>query len=299
MNMNKTFTSILLLFAVLSTAMAQQAPDRNSAFQFGIIPPVSTNGLKMREFTNGVSVNMLLGISKNERYLTVSGAGSIVSGQADELQLSGLFNWTGGGSGLMASSCFNVTRGTFTGLQIAGLVNAADKVRGVQLSTLVNVAQECDFPIGLINIIKNGEMGVAVTCDALGNAIVSFRSGGKYTYGIIGAGYNFRGGNGAVTEAGLGIHIPECRFFRIDNELKATAMDATSEAASLNFSYLAAPSFIIGRHYNIFFGPSINFLSAPDGEDALKPGLDIWHTYENGRYKRAYLGYSVGVQYSS
>ena len=75
-------------------------------------------------------------------------------------------------------------------------------------------------------------------------------------------------------------------------------MDATSEAASLNFSYLAAPSFIIGRHYNIFFGPSINFLSAPDGEDALQPGLNIWHTYENGRYKRAYLGYSVGVQYS-
>ena len=176
---------------VSSPAMAQQAPDRNSAFQFGIIPPVSTNGLKMREFTNGVSVNMLLGLSENERYLTVSGAGSIVSGQADGLQLSGLFNWTEGGSGLMASSCFNVTRGTFTGLQIVGLVNVADKVRGVQLSTLVNVAQECDFPIGLINIIKNGEMGVAVTCDALGNAMVSFRSGGKYTYGIIGAGYNF------------------------------------------------------------------------------------------------------------
>ena len=72
---------------VSSPAMAQQAPDRNSAFQFGIIPPLSSNGLKMREFTNGVSVNMLLGISKNERYLTVSGAGSIVSGQADGLQL--------------------------------------------------------------------------------------------------------------------------------------------------------------------------------------------------------------------
>ena len=68
---------------VSSPAMAQQAPDRNSAFQFGIIPPLSSNGLKMKEFTNGVSVNMLLGLSENERYLTVSGAGSIVSGQAD------------------------------------------------------------------------------------------------------------------------------------------------------------------------------------------------------------------------
>ena len=272
MNMNKTFTFILLLFAVPSPAMAQQAPDRNSAFQFGIIPPVSTNGLKMKEFTNGVSVNMLLGLSENEKYLTVSGAGSIVSGQADGLQLSGLFNWTGGGSGLMASSCINVTRGTFTGLQIAGLVNVADKVRGVQLSALVNVAQECDFPIGLINIIiiKNGEMGVAVTCDALGNAMVSFRSGGKYTYGIIGAGYNFRGGNGAVTEAGLGIHIPVCRFFRIDNELKATAMDATSEAASLNFSYLAAPSFVIGRHYS--YRQTLQHLLRPEHQLPLGPG---------------------------
>ncbi len=72
MNMNKTSISILILFVVLSPAMAQQAPDRNSAFQFSIIPPVSTNGLKMREFTNGVSVNMLLGLSENERYLNVN-----------------------------------------------------------------------------------------------------------------------------------------------------------------------------------------------------------------------------------
>lgn len=35
-------------------------------------------------------------------------------------------------------------------------------------------------------------MGMAVTYDGIGNAVASFRSGGKYTYGILGIGYNHK-----------------------------------------------------------------------------------------------------------
>lgn len=43
------------------------------------------------------------------------------------------------------------------GVQFAGLVNVAEEVTGVQFAALVNVAEESDFPIGIINIIKEGE----------------------------------------------------------------------------------------------------------------------------------------------
>lgn len=90
-------------------------------------------------------------------------------------------------------------------------------------------AENSDVPIGLINIIKNGEMGVAVTYDGIGNVIASFRSGGKYTYGILGVGYNHKvKSNGLVTEAGFGAHIPVAKWFRINNEIKATAIGSNS-----------------------------------------------------------------------
>ena len=68
----------------------------------------------------------------------------------------------------------------------------ANDVKGVQWAGLLNIARNSDVPIGLINIIKNGEMGMAVTYDGIGNAVASFRSGGKYTYGILGIGYNHK-----------------------------------------------------------------------------------------------------------
>lgn len=70
------------------------------------------------------------------------------------------------------------------GVQFSSLVNKARKVNGVQFATLVNIADESDFPVGLVNIIKKGERGISVTYDLLGNTLLSFRSGGKYTYGI-------------------------------------------------------------------------------------------------------------------
>ena len=41
-------------------------------------------------------------------------------------------------------------------------------------------------------------MGVAVTYDALGSTIATFRSGGRYTYGIIGVGYNHKTENSSL-----------------------------------------------------------------------------------------------------
>jgi hypothetical protein len=43
------------------------------------------------------------------------------------------------------------------GSQFAGFINVARKVSGVQVSGFINVADSSDYPLGIINIIRNGE----------------------------------------------------------------------------------------------------------------------------------------------
>lgn len=321
MDMKKfMFLIVIVLSAGISMA-AGPGPDSVSAgdkeikrtfFHFSLVPPAGTNGKHAADYSNAVSVNLLAGLSGGERAFTVSGIGSVVAGNAYGLQAACVFNHVrGDGKGLEIAGILNRVKGSFDGLQvsaavnaagnvrgvqIAGLANVAKKVRGVQAATLVNVAEESDWPIGLINIIKEGEKQIGVTYDTFGNTLVAFRSGGKYTYGIIGAGFNPFLGNTVVTEAGLGIHIPVCRWFRVDNEFKATVMGAVSESSSLDAGWLLAPSFIIGRHLNFSAGVSLNGLSGSAAEvrARLSPEMIIGTGNSGQCY---HIGYQAGIHY--
>lgn len=126
-----------------------------------------------------------------------------VSKDTRGFQLAGLVNSSGAIDGFQLAGLTNIAKDV-RGFQFAGLINIAKNVKGVQFAGLVNIADNSDCPIGLVNIIKNGEMGIALTYDGIGNAMVSFRSGGKYTYGILGIGYNHKAkDNSLVTEGGL------------------------------------------------------------------------------------------------
>lgn len=151
-----------------------------------------------------------------------------------------------------------------------------------------------------MNIIKNGEKGIAVTYDILGNAVLSFRSGGKYTYGILGFGYNHKISDKSklVTEAGYGIHIPIKDWFRIDNEIKVTSLSTSNDETTMNIGYLLAPSFKMWRHYNLFGGASINYITS-DYNDPMSifPDKSIWRKECDKRMQQIYIGYQIGVQY--
>lgn len=391
------------------SASAQKHDSPYAAFSFGLLAPLNTNGAQAGEYTNGASVNLLIGTSKNEENLVVSGLCSIVSDRAAGVQIAGISNYIGhkgrgvalagltnitrksykglqlsgmvnrsgehsrgvmvGGlgngttgrfsglqftgmcniadgfkgmqfsglvnysgddsKGVMFGGLSNSTKGSFKGvqfagllntagnvkgiqfagllntakdvkgLQFAGLVNVAEEVKGVQFAVLVNVAEESDFPIGIVNIIEEGEKGIALTYDMLGNAVVSFRSGGKYTYGILGVGYNHKaGGNGITTEAGYGIHIPVCKWFELNNEFKATTIGASSSLPVLNFGYLFAPSFRIGKHYNLFGGVSFNYMMSQGTDDIdLFPENHLWTGHTDKILQQTYIGYQAGLQF--
>lgn len=319
---------ILLMFAAavsaVSTASARES--RHSAFQFSFFPPLGTNGIKSAEYTNGASVNLMVGVSAGERSLVLSGFGSIVRGSATGAQIAGLWNHVGGdGAGLAAAGLTNTTKryagvqiaglanaskdlagmqiagmvnvaGDLSGVQLAGLVNVARKVKGVQLAGLVNIAEESDWPVGLVNIVRKGEMGIGASYDLLGNAMVAFRSGGRCSYGIVGVGFNHRAGNSLAIEAGYGIHIPVLPWLRVSNEFKAMNISTGSSRSDLNFSWLLAPSFVPGRHFNIFGGPSLNyFMPASEETAGLVP--ESAPVFARHGLNSLYLGFQAGIQY--
>ena len=245
---------------------------------------------------HGLRLAGLTNISKDLYGIQISGLTNI-SRDAYGLQLAGLFNVSHDLYGIQLAGLFNRAKDVY-GLQFAGLVNVTKRARGVQFATILNVAEESDFPIGLINIIKQGDKGVALTYDMLGNAMVSFRSGGKYTYGILGVGCNAQIEERLAVEAGYGLQVPVCRWLDVNNEFKATTMGYNSGYTRSNFSYLLAPSFTLWRHCNLFAGASINyFMSDRASAATLLPNAGLWRKEGDRGIGQLYLGYQVGVQY--
>ncbi len=369
---------LFLLCALLSfTAFSQEKKFRPVQINFGF--PLSTiNVKKAKEYTNAFSINLLVGISKNERSLALAGISNVIANNATGLQIasvsnhignagygievagvtninkgiyngiqvggvynysgsgngivvagvanmskgsyngvqvSGVYNYSGSGNGIAVTGVANMSKGAYNGLQLsgvtniagdvkglqfAGVMNIAKKVKGVQFATILNVAEESDFPIAFINIIKNGKMGVALSYDNMNNTMLSFRSGGKYTYGILGVGYNNKVNDGSniVAEAGYGIHIPITNWLEINNEFKATSLGFSNDKVCYNASYLLAPSFTFLNHFNVFGGANFNYLySNYVNSDDLFPNKCLWEKDNSDNKQRMFIGYQIGLQY--
>ncbi|MBD9093492.1 MAG: hypothetical protein EGQ20_13325 [Bacteroides oleiciplenus] len=290
------------------TLFSATAQDKYTTFHLSFVPPLSTNGIKAYEYSNGASFNLLAGISRNEENFSFAGLSNVITNDAKGFQFAGLSNFIGNnGRGMLFSGLANITKGSYSGFQFAGLINIAKNVNGVQFAGIINIAENSDFPIGLINIIKNGEKGIAVTYNELGSTMVTFRSGGKVTYGIIGVGYNHKVSNRAYTvEAGLGAHINCLSWLRINNELRVASFgysnnpfiaDSKLSNPVFHVNYSLMPAFRVSRHFELFGGPSINYINARNTDSELMPNHSIWKQSGSTRLQQIYVGYQVGVQY--
>lgn len=315
----KKILAIMLFASACNLTFAQTDENRKAAFHLSFISPLGTNGMHSAQTTNTASLNLLVGLSKNEKFFTLGGLTNVILNDATGVQIAGLSNYVGGeGRGFQLAGLGNINKGSFSGVQFgglfnsagnvngvqfAGLVNVAKNVKGVQFSGLINIAENSDAPIGLINIIKYGEMGIAVTYDGIGNVVASFRSGGKYTYGILGVGYNHKmkpGGlkSSLVAEGGFGAHIPVTSWFGINNELKASTIGCDSSDPVLNAGYSLLPAFRIGQHFEILGGASINYMETKNMSAAnVFPNHSLWKGNNSAKLQQVYIGYQVGVQY--
>lgn len=318
----RLFIMVGVLFMLPVKLWSQSNPEGENGgkwrpIQVSFFYPLCTNGFEASSCANNLSISFIEGRSRSVNGLALAGCVNTVKADSRGLprvgdsecsvwtmsgvQLAGLVNIAGTASrGIQLAGLVNVAR-DFSGLQLAGLVNVAHTVRGVQLAGLINVADSSDFPIGFINLIKNGEMGIAVSYNELGTTMLSFQSGGRYTYGIVGIGYNhyLRGQQPFIAGGGIGARINCTNWLRLSCELTSTnllpAKASLDRLMVLNFSLL--PAFRLLPHLELFGGPRLSYASVNHDCRNVLPSYSLWRRLGPSRIQQLHLGFQAGVQY--
>ena len=200
-------------------------------------------------------------------------------------QLAGFANIAGNVSASQLAGFINVAKDV-NGSQLGGFINIARKVKGAQFSGFINIAEESDCPFGLLNFIKKGEKSIGLSMDELETGLLSFRSGGKTTYGILAAGYNFRNKDEVYAfEAGFGAHLRFSNSFRVNVELTAATLESFKDGEYFRSALKLLPALKLTNHIELFGGPSLNLITTNTIEgnqlhtDHLKSWRNNWSDY--------------------
>lgn len=211
-----------------------------------------------------------------------------------EVQIAGFMNAASKVEGLQVAGFMNVAGDANT--QIAGFINVAGKVKGTQIG-FINIAEENDNPIGIVNIVRNGEKSLGVTVDESLTALATFRSGGKNMYGIIGAGYNMKHDDILwALETGIGMHANISKSFRINFEVVASSLTNFYEDAYFKSSVRALPSLMVTDRWEIFAGPTFTFTEYDVHNDGLEANY-LWSNTSWNSFIGFHFGAMGGVQF--
>jgi len=298
------------------------APEYTNSVSFNILAGVSKNVtvFSLSSLGNYV-VNDLEGfhLSGLGTYAGSNGNGVMISGLFNRTkefrgtQLSGLLNITDNTTGFQLGGLSNIANGNMRGFQFSSLMNMAEDLNGFQFAGLINIAKDVkgvqlgvvnfadsnDYPVGIVNIVrKNGEMSLGIAYNEIGSMMLSFRSGGRVLYGILGVGFNHKLDKETfIVEAGFGGRIPISSRFRINNELKA-ANTAFGSENTVHSSFNIMPAFKIFPQWEIFAGPSLNYLYTDQVENKkMFPDHSLWKKYGDKKLQQLYIGYTAGIHY--
>lgn len=184
------------------------------------------------------------------------------------------------------------------GSQFAGFINFAKKVNGLQLAGFINVADSSDHPLGIINLIRDGEKSIGFSIDENETGLVSFRSGGRVLYGIIAAGYNFKNKEDVYAfEAGLGAHILNSEVFRINTEISTMTLESFHQGEYFKSSFRFMPSLRPVKGIEIFGGPVFSYVNTNtiEGKALRKHYLHTWENRWRNNFEGIYIGYNAGI----
>jgi hypothetical protein len=221
----------------------------------------------------------------------------------DGVQFAGFSNIAKDISASQFAGFINIAKDV-KGSQFAGFINIAKKVTGTQVAGFINIAESSDCPIGIINIIKKGEKSVGATLDESQTSMLTFRSGGRSLYGIIGAGYNFKNKDEVYAfEAGFGAHFFSSRYFRLNLELTQSMLENFEDGEYFKSTLRLLPALKITKTLEFFVGPSMSFVTTNTVEGLAlhsKDDKNVIHTWQNrsSDFRQSLLiGYQGGVQF--
>lgn len=264
----------------------------------------TSKGVQIAGFSNhigqkaeGVRVAGFMNLSGESKGASVAG---FLNKAADMkgAQVAGFMNLAKNTDGFQLAGFMNKAKNTSS--QIAGFMNIAKKVKGVQVAAFLNVADSSDYPIGFINLIKNGEKSLAITLDDNLTTLLSFRSGGRILYGILGIGYNLKNKKEIyAAEAGLGAHVYTSQAFRLNIELAGLTLKDFKAGEYFKSSIRILPAFKINPHLEIFGGPTFNYVNTntEEGRNLTEKFISKWESKNGNRLQGIYAGYTAGVQY--
>ena len=309
-----------LLLALIPATLPAGTQER--WFQFGLFPPLSSNGINSGKTVNTVSLNLLGGYSAANRVFELGGVWNASREYTQGVQIAGLLNYTGNSrNAVQVSGMANIARAGNSPLQIGGLVNVAGHVNGLQLSGLVNVAKSVSgVQIGLVNYMADGSKGISIGLlniarrggkyevevsfsEAL-NTLVSFRMGTDRFYTIFSGGVNYFF---APLEyaVGLGFGTSIGWTPRWGNQIELQAFGVSRERKLTNSSIngilqLRLPvTYRVAKHFKVFAGPALNvgLQNADAGDTVSLAPWTMWQGETRGLLVSSWVGLSAGFRF--
>lgn len=129
------------------------------AYQFSLVPGISTHGKMNSQVISNTSVNIFGGYSGGVKGFEIGGLFNMIHENVSYVEVGGLFNLVGGKvDGVQLAGLYNDVNKTVDGIQVAGLANRVHKrVKGLQMASLVNMVGTMDGLqlSGLINLVRN------------------------------------------------------------------------------------------------------------------------------------------------
>ena len=261
----------------------------------------STEGVAAAGFANivlkdakGLQAAGFINYANSAKDATIAGFANIVLKDTTQFQAAGFIN-EGHNVNTQVAGFINVAN-EVKGAQVAGFINIARKVKGVQLAGFVNIADSSDCPIGLINLIKNGEQAIGLTVDETGTTIAAFRSGGKWLYGIVGFGVNPTYSGAYAVQAGMGSHLCVSRSFRFNIEASSTWLYDFMGNSDIRSGFRFMPAVRFGP-VELFAGPSFNYTATADMQGLGKTGYSVWNERYNDWSHDFSIGLEAGIQF--
>ena len=299
---SKEYTNVFSLHALVGLSRAERG---FTVAGFGNMIIEDASGFQAAGFYNLIGGNAygfkaagFFNTYRDGRGFQAAGFGNFSKGDVTGFQAAGFMNLADSVTGVQGAGFMNIA-GDVHGTQLAGYVNIAKKVKGVQVSGFINIADSSEYPIAPINIIRNGEKYIGVTTDENASTIISFRSGSKKLYGIVGLGYNFKNKNEVfVVQYGIGAHFFTRNPFRLNTEGTITHLRGTGQGKVSKTTLSVLPAVKLGDRIEIFGGPTFNFVNTTSRTDSDMVEHYIWHhtkRSENYSLFGMYVGYNAGI----
>ena len=222
----------------------------------------------------------------------ISGGMNFYGGKGTNLQIAGIYNRSNNCSGIQIAGIANNVKGNMKGVQIAGIYNRTEKLNGVQVG-IINHADTIanGFPLGLINIIKNGYQVLELSTDECFYLNTAYKTGGRVLYSFLKLGFgkylNAAYGVGITTnptkKLSLNFDLSGSALFNTDGDYSVFAGDLYRAQLGINYQ--------LTSKLGLFTGPSFNFCS-PNKKQKQVPTSDL-SSLRSPHYGNYYLDKAV------